>query len=322
MSAHVNLRGRALLLSFAFLLGACHTGSVGNAAGESWVATWQGPPQLTEPRNMPPAPGLANTSLRQRIHVSLGGSAVRLRFSNEYGDAPLRIESVQVARGTGLDGIDASTSQAVRFHGDSAVTLVPGAFTFSDDVALSVPALSDVIVTSYLTQVPGALTGHPGSRTTSYVLPGNHVHDVQFTGAVRTEHWYVLSGAEVRVAVPSAVVAVLGNSIADGRGSGTEKNNRWPDNLARRLQANPATSTIGVSNAGIGGNTIIRGGLGPTGLTRYERDILGQRGVRWVIISEGVNDIGGARGADSSASVARQLIDAYKLMITRAHARG
>jgi lysophospholipase L1-like esterase len=132
----------------------------------------------------------------------------------------------------------------------------------------------------------------------------------------------VLSGAEVRVSAPSATVAILGNSIADGRGSGTDKNNRWPDNLARRLHANAATSSVGVVNAGIGGNTVIRGGLGPTAMARYERDILGQRGAKWVIVSEGVNDIGGARGADSSASIARQLIDAYQQMITRAHARG
>jgi lysophospholipase L1-like esterase len=310
----------ALLLAAGTL--ACHRGAVGATSGESWVATWQGPPQLTEPRNMPPAPGLAGNSLRQLIHLSLGGSAIRFRVSNEFGDAPLRIESAQVARAAGRDRIDAATAQAIRFHGDSSITLAPGAFAFSDDVALSAPALNDVIVTLYMSQVPAALTGHPGSRTTSFILPGNHVRDVAFDGAVATEHWFVLSGAEVRVAAPSATVVVLGNSIADGRGSGTDKNNRWPDNLARRLRQNAPTSNVGVVNAGIGGNTVIRGGLGPTALTRFDRDVLGQRGARWVIVSEGVNDIGGARGADSSASIARQLIDAYQQMVTRAHARG
>ena len=127
---------------------------------------------------------------------------------------------------------------------------------------------------------------------------------------------------EVRRSEPSAVVAVLGNSIADGRGSGTEKNDRWPDNLARRLSGAAATRNVAVSNAGIGGNAVLRGGLGPTALTRFDRDILGQRGVRWVIISEGVNDIGGARGADSAAAIGTQLVEAYRSLIDRAHARG
>jgi lysophospholipase L1-like esterase len=314
------MKRRTLLA--CILLAACHSAAIGTSPDATWVSTWQGPPQLTEPRNMPPAPGLPGTSLRQLIHLSLGGAALRLRFSNEYGDAPLRIESAQIARATGRERIDVSTLRAVRFHGDSAITLAPGTFVFSDDIPLAAAPLSDLIVTMYLTQVPAALTGHPGSRTTSFILPGNHVRDAWFDGATPTEHWYVLSGADVKTAVPSSTVAILGNSIADGRGSGTDKNNRWPDNLARRLQGNSATSHVGVVNAGIGGNTVIRGGLGPTALVRYERDILTQRGVRWAIISEGVNDIGGARGADSSASIARQLIDAYQQMIDKAHARG
>ena len=126
------------------------------------------------------------------------------------------------------------------------------------------------------------------------------------------EHWNIVSNLEVMRAEHSAVVAVLGNSIADGRGSGTELNNRWPDNLARRLSANIDTRNIAVSNAGIGGNAVLRGGLGPTALVRFDRDILGQRGVRWVIISEGVNDIGASRGADSAAAVGTALIQAYR----------
>ena len=131
----------------------------------------------------------------------------------------------------------------------------------------------------------------------------------------------MISAAEVRSARSTAVV-VLGNSIADGRGSGTDKNNRWPDNFARRLQSDPSTATIGVLNAGIGGNTVLRGGLGPTAMARLERDVLAQRGAKWVIVSEGVNDVGGARGPDSSAAVARDLIKAYQEIIRRAHARG
>ncbi len=113
---------------------------------------------------------------------------------------------------------------------------------------------------------------------------------------------------------------VLGNSIADGRGSGTDKNDRWPDNLARRLQHDPRTALVAVANAGIGGNAVLRGGLGPYALSRLSRDVTEVPGVRWLILSEGVNDIGAAQGADSSASVARQLIAAYQSIITRARA--
>ena len=169
--------------------------------------------------------------------------------------------------------------------------------------------------------MPSDLTGHPGSRTTSYVVGGARRDEAQLSGAQAVEHWYVISAAEVRAARSTAVV-VLGNSIADGRGSGTDKNNRWPDNFARRLQSEPSTANIGVLNAGIGGNTVLRGGLGPTAMARLERDVLAQRGAKWVIVSEGVNDVGGARGPDSSAAVARDLIEAYREIIRRAHARG
>jgi lysophospholipase L1-like esterase len=130
----------------------------------------------------------------------------------------------------------------------------------------------------------------------------------------------VLSGLEVLSSMESAAVVVLGNSIADGRGSGTDQNDRWPDNLARRLQGNPATAHVAVLNAGIGGNAVLRGGLGPTGLSRLERDVLAQARARWLIVSEGVNDIGTARG-DSSESIALQLTAGYRDIIRRARAR-
>jgi lysophospholipase L1-like esterase len=131
-----------------------------------------------------------------------------------------------------------------------------------------------------------------------------------------------LNGVQVLAPPAAAAVVVLGNSIADGRGSGTNRQNRWPDNLARRLRGDPATRDVAVLNAGIGGNTVLRGGLGPTALQRLERDVLLQPGARWLIVSEGVNDIGGAQGPDSAASVARQLQDAYREIIRRAHAQG
>lgn len=287
-----------------------------------WVGTWEAAPQLTEARNLPPQPGLARATLRQVVHVSLGGSRLRLRFSNEFGDGPVRIAAVHVARSIGGDTVDLSSDRAVPFGGAASVTLPPGGTVLSDPVELRSEPTSRLAVSIHVVEVPGAVTGHPGSRTTSYIAPGDAVGAATLDRAATTEHWYLLSGVEVLAPPAAAAVVVLGNSIADGRGSGTNRNNRWPDNLARRLQREPATRHVAVLNAGIGGNTVLRGGAGPTALQRLERDVLSQPGARWVIVSEGVNDIGGAPGADSAASVARQLEEAYREIIRRAHARG
>jgi lysophospholipase L1-like esterase len=219
------------------------------------------------------------------------------------------------------DSIDRASDAALSFGGATTVTIPRGRAVMSDPVALVVPPLSEVSISLYLTHVPAALTGHPGSRQTSFVAAGNHVGERALAGAVSVEHWYVISGAE---AISSGVgsVVVLGNSIADGRGSGTDRNDRWPDNLARRLADGASENeAIGVLNAGIGGNAVVRGGLGPTALARFQRDVLEQQNAKWAIVSEGVNDIGGAR-PDSSAVVAQHLIDAYGDMIRRAHAAG
>jgi lysophospholipase L1-like esterase len=138
---------------------------------------------------------------------------------------------------------------------------------------------------------------------------------------VKTEHWYAVTGIDV-VAPAAAAVAVLGNSITDGRGSTTDGNDRWPDMLSRRVRADPANGEVAVLNLGTGGNCVLQACLGPAGVSRYQRDILDQAGVRWVIVLEGVNDIGGARGPAASDSVARALIAAYQRMIQQAHARG
>ena len=181
--------------------------------------------------------------------------------------------------------------------------------------------LTELTISLYLTKVPRKLTGHPGSRTTSFIRAGNHIRDANLAAPSKTEHWYVVSALETRLGGSHTAVVVLGNSIADGRGSGTDKNNRWPDNLASRLHRDARTRDVAVLNAGIGGNAVLRGGLGPTALDRFDRDVLDQRGARWVIISEGVNDLGGSR-PDSAQSIAVQLIAAYQQLIARSHARG
>jgi len=180
-------------------------------------------------------------------------------------------------------------------------------------------------VTAYVRGAPADVTGHPGSRTTSYLQAGNAVAATDLPAAARVDHWYFLSGIEVRAGRSAAAVAILGDSITDGRGSTTNGNDRWPDNLARRLQANPATREVAVLNQGIGGNRLLQDGLGPNVLARLDRDVLAQAGVRWLIVLEGINDIGArvrARERGEPWATAQDVIAALEQIVVRAHARG
>jgi lysophospholipase L1-like esterase len=318
-------RRATLILAIATIASPCGRFRTSSDAGREWIGAWTAAPQLTEPGNMPPGPGLSGATLRQVIHPSLEGTRWRFRLSNEFGDGPMVVESAHIARDAGRarGTIDPSTDVALRFDGHESVTIARGEAVVSEPVSFAVDAFSDIAITLYLARVPSGLTGHPGSRTTSFIAPGNQVSAASLTGATTVLHWYVISGAEVRSSAIGAVV-VLGNSIADGRGSTNDMNDRWPDDLAHRL-AEAATAggtpSVAVLNAGIGGNAVVRGGLGPTALARFDRDVLSQSRARWVIICDGVNDIGGSR-PDSSVAVALHLIDAYGEMIRRAHARG
>jgi lysophospholipase L1-like esterase len=161
-----------------------------------------------------------------------------------------------------------------------------------------------------------SVSGHPGSRTTSYIASGN---TTDFTNAVRTDHWYNIKGIDVLASQEAGAIAILGNSITDGRGSTTNQQNRWPDVLSRRLLANKPTSQVAVLNMGIGGNCVLRGGLGPTAMARYKRDLIDQAGVKWIILFEAVNDLGGCRDGEQTAN---RIIDFYKQVIAEAHTKG
>jgi lysophospholipase L1-like esterase len=286
------------------------------------VGTWATSQQLVEPGNMPPAPGLAGNTLRQVVHGSLGGRRLRVRFSNVFGDGPLTIAAATIAPSLGQSRIDSAAQRTLTFGGAASVTLPAGRDTTSDVIAFELAPLSNVAITARFGAVPAAVTGHPGSRTTSYIQAGDALAAPALPAAVATAHWYVATGIDVVATAPSAAVVALGNSITDGRGSGTDRQNRWPDELSRRLQADPATRHVAVLNAGIGGNCVLRSCLGPAALARLERDVLRAPGARWVIVLEGVNDIGQARTPAEADSIARGLIEAYRQIVARAHAAG
>jgi lysophospholipase L1-like esterase len=283
-----------------------------------WIGTWASAQQLTEPQNNPPAPGLSDNTLRQVIHVTLGGGKLRVQFSNAYGSSPVTINSAHIAVSKGGGAIELATDKALMFGGEPSVTIEARQEVYSDTLDFGVAPLSNLAVSIYFGQTSAKVTGHPGSRTTSYIQSGNAVTAADMDGAVKTDHWYILSGVDLWLDDLNACVVALGDSITDGRGSTTNGNDRWPDNLARRLQANPETTKIGVLNQGIGGNAVVFGGLGPTARKRFEHDVLGQNGVRWVIILEGVNDI----GYSDSPKVVDNLIIAYEKFINMAHAKG
>ncbi|SNS25097.1 Lysophospholipase L1 [Streptosporangium subroseum] len=300
-----------------------------------WVGTWVSMPQLTEPGNMPPAPFtqdnlvLADSTLRQTIHTSTGGRQMRLRFSNAFGGTALPITRISVALPAGgqagVSAIKPGTSQPVTFHGQPGVVIPVGAQAVSDPLNFELAPRSNLTVTIYLAegQNSNAITSHPGSRTTSYLLSGDHVDAGDLPGATSADHWYFLSALEVWSKHTTAAAAIVGDSLTDGRGSTTNMNNRWPDQLLDRLQSHSSTGQIAILNQAAGGNRVLNDGLGPNALARLDRDVLVQSGVKWQILFEGVNDIGTAEATEvAQKKVAADLIAAYDQMITRAHTQG
>jgi lysophospholipase L1-like esterase len=271
---------------------------------------------------MPPVPGLANNTFRQIVRVSIGGDLVRLRFTNIFSKDTLTMKSVVIAVWKEGSIVEVSTQKLLKFRRKKDVTILPGTEVVSDPLKFKLTPGSRLAITIAFGRVPANLTGHPASRTTSYILTGNNALSVDFAGAIPTDHWYVINGIDVKTSKDASAIAILGNSIADGRGSGTNKQNRWSDILSEKLLKNPETSHCGVLNLGIGGNCVVQGGLGPIALNRFDRDILSQNNVKWLIITLGVNDIGGIKTAEDAPKVVEDLINAYMLLIDKAHAKG
>lgn len=289
---------------------------------QNWIGTWATAQMLVEPHNMPPTPGLTDNTLRQIIRISIGGKRMRLRFSNIFSDEATVIKSVSVANVVEGSIIDGKTQKILSFNGNAGITMNPKQEVFSDAFDFALQPNQLLAITIHYGATSKKTSGHPGSRTTSYILEGNNLNNAAFTGAVKTDHWYSIMGVDVIAPKKSANIVCLGNSITDGRGSGTNKQNRWTDILSARLLENKSTANIGVLNLGIGGNCVVRGGLGPTALDRFDRDVLSQEGTKWLVILEGINDIGGIKSAEDAPVRAQELIDAYKLMIDKAHAKG
>jgi hypothetical protein len=281
MPRRVPLRWRAAVVIGLAVLPSVSVSVVRGAADDGrWVASWIAAQQLTEPHNMPPAPGLVGQTLRQVIQPSLGGRRLRVTLSNAFGDGDLTVDSVHVARSADLAAIEPSSDRALTFAGASSVTIPRGAVMVSDPIPFDVVALANLAVSVHLVSVPAALTGHPGSRTTSFLQAGDVASAPDLRAPATVDHWYVLSGLDVWADPRAAAIVVLGDSITDGRGSTTNKNDRWPNLLSQRLRANPAAADLAVLNGGLGGNRLLRDGIGPNALARFDRDVLAVPGAR------------------------------------------
>jgi lysophospholipase L1-like esterase len=300
---------------------------------QRWVASWGASQQVPEPQNELPPDDLRDATLRQIVHLSVGGSAVRIHVTNAFGTEALQFTSVHIAHplSSSSAAIDPVSDRSLTFAGQPAVTVPPGSEFVSDPVDYSVAPLSDLAITFHLDLPPARETGHPGSRATSYYVHGDAVSAATLGDARHVDHWYQLSEIDVeadpKAASGAASVVALGDSITDGHGATTNGNDRWTDVLAARLQSSPATRNLGVSNQGIGGNHLLTDGLGPNALARFDRDVLAPAAVRWVIVFEGVNDLGGlSRNGEvpspQHAALVGRVIAAYGQIIVRAHAHG
>lgn len=320
---------RILLFFIASLAAAGLPCSGQNAPAQVWVATWGASQQIPEPQNALAPDYLRDATLRQIVHISVGGSVLRVHVSNAFGVNALHFTSVHIARPVAPDSssIDVASDRALTFNGAPDVTVPPGAEYISDPIAYSVAPLSDLAISFHLNDPPSPETGHPGSRSTSYYVHGDEVSAPTLTNPGKVDHWYQITGIDVQAAREAAAVVALGDSITDGHGATTNGNDRWTDDLAGRLQQNPATRNVGVSNQGIGGNHLLIDGLGPNALARFDRDVLAPARVRWVIVFEGVNDLGGLTrlhpvSPAEHAALVQRIIGAYRQMIARAHAHG
>ena len=313
---------------------------------KKWIGTWAAAPQ-------PSVPGIAQTfhnqTLRLIVHTSAGGNRVRIKISNIFGHDPLTIGSAHLARRAAGADIDAASDRALKFLGRSSVTIPAKSIVVSDPVELEVPALSDLAISLFLPQTTKATTMHVLALQTNYVSSevGDSTAAVSFQIGKTITSWPFLTGVDVAGSPHAATIVALGSSLTDGDGSTRNTNRRWPDVLAERLQkAGGQEAELGVLNEGIIGNRLLSdsdslrqaGGppplgavfaelgpaLGQSGLARFERDVLAQAGVKYVILGLGVNDIlfpGSFIPASESVN-SRSIISGYRELLTRAHKKG
>ncbi|KAK3310139.1 SGNH hydrolase-type esterase domain-containing protein [Chaetomium strumarium] len=337
MPSTSGLRGFfGLVLSATFVtVATCHN---------HWVDVWASMPQQVEPYNLPNPPYngtdgvFRNTTIRQTVYLTQDASTIRLQFSNAFGSSDLPITAATVALpakgAAGSSAIRTDTVRYLTFSGSRSFQVPNGALVVSDPLRFPVKAQTSLTITVYLAsgQAGFGITGHPGSRTSSWLSQGNLVAAADLnssssvTNVQRIDKWFLISAVQAWLPPSHVALAIVGDSITDGRGSTTNGNDRWPDRLVSRLQQSPSYQglrAISVLNMAAGGNRILADGLGPNALGRIERDVLAHPNVRYAVVFEGVNDLGTA-AADTATqrAVGDRIIQAYDQMVARLHAAG
>lgn len=309
-------------------------------AQEHWVATWAASPIATNipaapakpvaagaPAAAPAKPGPAplrsfnNQTIRMVVNSSIGGHSVRVELANTFGTGALKIGSAHIALRDHGSAIIPASDRKLTFSGLASATIPPGASMISDPVDLSVPAVGDLVVSVYLPGDSGPPTQHATGLHTTYISSeGDFTGVPDFTAARTSNSWYFLSGVQVLAPADTGLIVAFGDSITDGATSTNDANAAWPSVLARRLQ--DAGANLAVINEGISGNRVLGDGAGVSALARFERDVLAQLGIKYLVFMEAINDIGGASRAGATPVTAEEIIAIYKQMIARAHMRG
>ena len=318
------VRGYLLLWLCTFAL-AC-TSSDSTLAAERWIGTWAASPEAQS--NNTVMSDAAGTTYREIVHISAGGDAVRVVLTNEFGQEPLTVGGARIALSKGGSTIEPSTAKVLSFGGQASVTLPPGTKMVSDPVDLKLPALADVAVSLFIpAQAISQSTVHSPALQTNYIATGNVVDATALVRPVEVSSWYFIKGVEVGTKAgdtTGGAIVALGDSITDGVASSPNTNGRWPDVLARRIQADKTLSGVGVLNEGINGNRLLRDDGGESALKRLDRDVLTQPGVKYVLVLEGINDIGHIVSTSPSdpADTAQSMILALEQIAMRAHTHG
>jgi lysophospholipase L1-like esterase len=318
------LQGGLIILFWTF--GLAPASSAATPPSTRWIGTWAASPDAGPNTTSPP--NSSGTTYREIVHISAGGSAIRIVVTNEFGREPLTIGAAQIAISAGGSAIESSTSKTLEFGDQLSVTVPAGAMMVSDPVEMRLPALANLTISLFIPAQPISQSSlHSYALQTNYQSAGNAVSAATLHSAVETPSWYFLKGVEVEAdgATIAGAIVALGDSITDGAASIENTNSRWPDVLASRIQANKSMSGTAVLNAGINGNRLLRDGDGgESALRRLDRDVLAQARIQYLIVLEGINDIGHNVSATPSdpANTAQELIGALQQIAVRAHAHG
>ena len=313
------MRHRLLKRVLSGAIGGCIATAMAATGHHAWGDTWSAVPDTA-------GPVVNAQTVRQIVRVSVGGSQVRIRLSNLFGNVPITLGPAHIAlHASGVDTVPGS-DHVLLFNGKPTVTIAKGESVLSDPVKMDVKPLQELAVSLYAppeAQYHASTTHNVGQATAYLTESGDATAATQFPQGETSGARFFLTDVEVSGPAATATVVAFGDSITDGVGSTQDANMRWPDDLAERLQADAKLSSIGVANAGIAGNHILHDGIGPSALSRFDRDALDKPGVRWIVLLEGINDIGGSGYAWEAKDKisAQQLIDGMKTLIARAHAR-